>query len=117
LLKAGGYNPWEYYNSNSDLREVLDALVSGQFPRGDTNLFRPLVDTLLNRDEYMLLADYQAYVDCQMRVSQLFNDNDQWNRMSILNVARIGKFSSDRAIREYCQEVWHAGPAKIQDTQ
>jgi starch phosphorylase len=117
LLKASGYNPREYYSSNSDVREVLDALVSGQFSRGDTNVFRPLVDTLLKHDEYMLLADYQAYIDCQMRVSQVFNDNDRWNRMSILNAARIGKFSSDRTIREYCREVWHTGPAESQDAQ
>ncbi len=117
LLKASSYNPREYYSSNSDLREVLDALLSGQFSRGDTTLFRPLVDTLLNHDEYMLLADYQAYIDCQMCISQVFRDNDQWNRMSILNAARIGKFSSDRTIREYCQEVWHTGPVDSQDAQ
>jgi starch phosphorylase len=116
-LKASSYNPRDYYEGNGDLREVLDGLVSGHFSRGDTSLFRPLVDSLLNRDEYMLLADYQEYVDCQMRVSQAFNDNDRWNRMSILNAARIGKFSSDRAILEYCEEVWHTGPVGSQGTQ
>jgi glycogen phosphorylase len=117
LLKASGYNPRAYYEGNADLREVLDGLVSGQFSRGDTNLFRPLVDGLLNHDEYMLLADYQAYVDCQMRVSQVFRDNHRWNRMSIFNAARTGKFSSDRAVLEYCEEVWHTGPVGSQGTQ
>jgi glycogen phosphorylase len=111
-MKAGGYNPRQYYDGNLALREVLDGLVSGYFSRGNANLFRPLADSLLNRDEYMLLADYQAYIDCQDRVSGIFRDHDQWTRISILNTARMGKFSSDRAIREYCQAIWHAGPVE-----
>jgi starch phosphorylase len=75
----------------------------GAFSNGDSDLFRPLVDNLLNRDEYLLLADYQSYIDCQDRVAELFRNRKKWTEMSILNVACMGKFSSDRAIREYCE--------------
>lgn len=110
--KAGGYNPRAIYDSNPRLRQVLDSMVSGSFSRGDTDLFRPVFDNLLSRDDYLLLADYQAYVDCQERVGRAYRDQELWTRMSILNVARIGKFSSDRSIREYCEKVWDAKPLK-----
>jgi len=112
--KAAGYKPWEYYNANPELKLVIDRLKSGFFSHGDTSLFKPLTDSLLSRDEYLLLADYQAYVECQDRVSQAYRDQDHWTRMSILNVARMGKFSSDRAIREYCEDIWHVKPVTIQ---
>ncbi|HUB18187.1 MAG TPA: glycogen/starch/alpha-glucan phosphorylase [Acidobacteriaceae bacterium] len=108
-----GYNPRALYESNSDLREVVDSLGSGEFSHGDKSLFEPLVASLLHGDEYMLLADYQSYVDCQDRVSAVFSDQEHWTRMSILNVARIGKFSSDRAIRDYCSDIWKTWPVKI----
>ena len=112
--KRDGYNPRAIYESNENLREVLDALVSGEFSHGDRNLFEPLVSSLLTRDDYMLLADYQAYIDCQDRVSAARGDEEEWTRMSILNVARIGKFSSDRSIRDYCADIWKTWPVKIQ---
>jgi len=105
-LKVRGYNPRDYYESNSNLRETIDQIGSGVFSKGDRELFRPLVDSLLNRDEYMLLSDYQSYVDCQELVSKAFKDRRNWTRMSILNVARMGKFSSDRSIRDYCDKIW-----------
>jgi starch phosphorylase len=105
-LKAGGYRPRDYYDSNYRLREALDLVVSGALSRGDRDLFRPLYDNLLNYDEYMLLADYASYVECQKRVSHVCASRDEWTRMSILNVARMGKFSSDRSIREYCADIW-----------
>jgi len=105
-LKAKGYRPQDYYETNPHLREVLDQLSAGVFSGGDTNLFKPLVDSLLDHDPYMLLADYQSYVDCQDQVDKAYRDSQRWTRKSILNVARIGKFSSDRAIREYCEEIW-----------
>lgn len=108
-----GYNPRAIYESNSDLREVLDAVSGGEFPHGDKDLFEPLVSSLLTRDEYMFLADYQSHIDCQDRVSAAFSDQEHWTRMSILNVARIGKFSSDHAIRDYCSEIWKTWPVKI----
>jgi starch phosphorylase len=109
-LKAQGYNPWDYYNGNETLRAVLDLVASGHFSHGDTNLFRPLVDNLLYSDPFLLLADYQSYIDCQDQVSQAYRDQEHWTRMSILNVARMGKFSSDRAIREYCEDIWKVQP-------
>jgi glucan phosphorylase len=105
-MKSGGYNPRGFYESNIHLQEVIDQIGSGVFSKGDRELFRPLIDSLLNRDEYMLLADYQSYVDCQDRVSKAFKDKRRWTQMSILNVARMGKFSSDRSIREYCDNIW-----------
>ncbi len=105
-LKARGYNPRSYYESNLTLREAIDQIGSGYFSRGDTGLFRPVVDNLLNHDPYMLLADYQSYIDCQDRVSSTFRGQDVWMRMSVLNVARMGKFSSDRSIQEYCENIW-----------
>ncbi len=83
------------------LRETIDQIGDGFFSNGDHELFRPLVESLLTRDDYMLLADYHAYVDCQQRVSDAYRDQNSWTRMSILNSARVGRFSSDRSIREY----------------
>jgi starch phosphorylase len=112
--KREGYRPRDIYNSNTEVREVLDALSNGEFSHGDKALFEPLVSSFLNSDDYMLLADYQAYIDCQDRVSQAYKNAEEWTRMSILNVARIGKFSSDRSIRDYCADIWKTWPVKIQ---
>jgi starch phosphorylase len=104
--KAEGYTPRSIYDSNSELHETIDLIDSGFFSGGDRELFRPLVESLLIRDDYMLLADYQSYVDCQQRVSEAYSDQNNWTRMSILNTARVGRFSSDRSIREYCRDIW-----------
>ncbi|MRR57840.1 MAG: glycogen/starch/alpha-glucan phosphorylase [Deltaproteobacteria bacterium] len=106
-LRTRGYHPLDYYDSNPALRDALDLVRSGHFSAGDTDLFAPLVDSLLQRDEYMLLADYQSYLDAQERVGAAFLDEQAWAGMSILNVARMGKFSSDRSIREYCSRIWN----------
>jgi starch phosphorylase len=105
-LKAKGYRPWEYYEGNPTLRSVIDFIASGALANGDTNLFRPLVDSLLQYDPYLVLADFESYNACQERVSALWRDPLAWTRQSILNVARMGKFSSDRSIREYCDKIW-----------
>ncbi len=112
-VKANGYNPRDYYNSNPDLKLVLDRISSGVFSHGDGTLFQPIVDNLLNQDPYLLLADYQSYVDCQDRVAEAYRDQKQWTRMSILNSARMGMFSSDRSIREYCDDIWMVKPVKV----
>ncbi|HET9789077.1 MAG TPA: glycogen/starch/alpha-glucan phosphorylase, partial [Pyrinomonadaceae bacterium] len=112
-LKAQGYRPRDYYNSNEQLREVIDLISSGAFSNGNRELFRPLVDSLLDRDEYLLFADYQSYVDQQDQVSQAFSDTLRWTKMSILNVARMGHFSSDRSIQQYCDQIWHTTPVKV----
>jgi starch phosphorylase len=109
-LKARGYAPRYYYESNASLREAIDLIASGHFSGGDKGLFAPLVDSLLHRDDYLLLADYQSYIDAQERVSATFRDKELWTRMSILNTARMGKFSSDRSIREYCAKIWKVKP-------
>jgi starch phosphorylase len=108
--KAEGYRPEDHYRENEALRESLDLIRSGFFSRGDRELFRPLVEALLNHDPYLLLADYQSYVDCQDEVGRAFLDPDRWTRMSILNTARMGKFSSDRSIREYNEKIWKIKP-------
>ncbi len=114
-LQARGYYPRDYYHGNVELKAAIDRIASGYFAHGDPNLFKPLVDSLLGRDEYLLLADYADYIAAQERVSQAYQDCDRWTRMSILNVARMGKFSSDRAIRDYCQTIWAINPVQIQD--
>jgi glycogen phosphorylase len=108
--KAEGYQPRVIYESNLELRDTIDLIDSGFFSDGDRGLFHPLVETLLARDDYMLLADYQSYVDCQQRVSDAYSDQNNWTRMSILNTARVGRFSSDRSIREYCRDIWKIRP-------
>jgi glycogen phosphorylase len=108
--KAEGYTPRSIYESTPELREAIDLIDSGFFSDGDRGLFHPLVESLLTRDDYMLLADYQAYVDCQQRVSDAYSDPNNWTRMSILNSARVGPFSSDRSIREYCRDIWKVRP-------
>ncbi len=112
-MKASGYNPRKYYEENEDLKSVIDLIGSGVFSSGDTKMFKPLIDNLLNQDRFMVLADYQAYVDCQKEVSAAYKDQDNWVRMSILNAARMGKFSSDRSIQEYCDQIWNIKPVDV----
>jgi starch phosphorylase len=109
-LKAGGYRPRDYYEQNPLLREVLDFIGSGALAGGDERLFRPLVENLLHQDPFLVLADYQAYLDAQTLVSALWRNPQAWTRQSILNAARMGKFSSDRSIRDYCEHVWRLRP-------
>jgi starch phosphorylase len=111
--KQAGYHSHEIYDSNANLRDVLDALGSGEFSHGDKSLFESLVSSLLRGDEYMLLADYQSYIDCQDRVAEAYRKPEDWTRMSIMNAARSSKFSSDRSIRDYCADIWKTWPVKI----
>jgi glycogen phosphorylase len=113
-MKAQGYRPMDFYNANQSLRDVMDLIRTGFFSRGDTDLFKPLVDNLLYHDPYLLLADFQSYIDCQVRVDAAYADPERWTRMSILNTARSGKFSSDRSIQDYCTDIWHVQPVPIQ---
>jgi starch phosphorylase len=112
-VKARGYRPMDYYNANQGLRDVIDLIRSGYFSRGDTELFRPLIDGLMYQDPYLLFADFQSYVECQEKVAEAYRDEERWTRMSILNSARSGKFSSDRTIREYCTDIWHVNSVPI----
>ena len=113
-LKASGYRPWDYSEGNERLHEVLDQIHSGFFSPDNRDLFKPLVQSLLCHDEFLVLADYQAYIDCQDRAGRAYLDVERWTKMSILNAARIGYFSSDRAIREYCEEIWKVEPVPIE---
>jgi glycogen phosphorylase len=105
-LKSEGYNPFEYYQNNADLKLAMDQIASGYFSHLDDSVFKDLVKSLLHDDQFLLFADYQSYVDCQDKVDEVYRDKSKWAKMSILNTARMGKFSSDRSIREYCDEIW-----------
>ncbi|MBK6426966.1 MAG: glycogen/starch/alpha-glucan phosphorylase [Blastocatellia bacterium] len=109
-LRARGYRPVDVVRENAELGQVIDQIASGFFSGGDRDLFRPIVDALLNRDEYLALADFSAYLEAQQRVSDAYQVEHAWARSSILNVARTGKFSSDRSIRDYADLIWKTGP-------
>jgi starch phosphorylase len=111
--KANRYRPMDFVESNEELRGVLDLLTQGILTDGNPGLFRPLVDSLLYHDEYMLMADYESYIRCQDRVDAVYRNQDEWTKMSILNVARIGRFSSDRSIRDYANKIWNVKPVRI----
>jgi len=110
---ARGRRPRDRYESDPELREAIDQVGSGLFSRGNASLYRPLVDALLDRDDYLAFDDYRSYLETQAAVDAAFRDQARWTRMSILNVARTGRFSSDRAIREYCGRIWHAVPVRV----
>ena len=111
---ADGYRPWDIYNGNLELKGVIDIIGSGMFSHGDRTTFQPLIDNLLRQDPYLLLADYAAYIACQEQVNAAYRDSTRWTRMSILNVARMGKFSSDRTIAEYCRDIWKVTPTPVE---
>ncbi|MCL2025597.1 MAG: glycogen/starch/alpha-glucan phosphorylase [Leptospirales bacterium] len=113
-LRNAGYNPMHYYNANQDLQTAISQINDGFFSGGDTELFKPITDSLLyHGDNYMLFADYESYITCQETVSQAFTDKRQWAKMSILNTAGMGKFSTDRTISEYANEIWKIKPVKV----
>jgi starch phosphorylase len=112
--RAHGYSPMDYYHSNAELKLAIDRISSGFFSHGDPSIFRSLVDNLLYSDPYFVLADYASYIACQEQVSQAYRDEAHWTRMSILNAARMGKFSSDRSIQDYCKEIWQVQSVPIQ---
>ena len=112
-----GTDPRAWCANEPELEGVIELVRSGFFSRGDPELFQPLLDGLLNYDPYFVFADFAAYVQCQRRVDATFRDRELWTRMSILNAARTGKFSSDRTIREYCDDIWRVQPVPIQRLQ
>ena len=112
-LRIQGYRPADYYEKDAELRAVIDLIRDGFFSRGDVERFRPLIDSLLNWDTYMLFADFRSYVDAQTGVSRAYADVSRWTRMSILNVARSGFFSSDRTISEYARDIWRVQSVSI----
>jgi len=113
-LRRRGYNPWEWYRGDADLKAVVDAVATGVFSPGEPSLFQPVVDSLLNGgDPYLVLADFRAYVKAQEEVARAWLDYERWTRMAILNVARSGRFSSDRTIRQYADQVWNLLPIPV----
>ncbi len=110
---APKYNAKEYYTKDPFLKKAIDLIRDGFFTPDEPGAFGPLVETLLGNDRYLVLADFEAYHECQRRVCDAYRDRERWIRMTILNVARCGKFSSDRTIREYNDEIWHAKPLAI----
>ncbi|UOA09812.1 glycogen/starch/alpha-glucan phosphorylase [Methylobacter sp. S3L5C] len=112
-LQCAGYHPATTIEKNPQLAEVIHLIASGHFSHGDTEIFRPLIDNLCQNDPFLVLADYADYIACQDKVTEAWQDPERWTRMSILNTARAGKFSSDRAIREYCDEIWNVRKVSI----
>ena len=112
-LKSSGYNPRTYYESNAMLKRIIDMIGSDFFNKSEPGIFKPIIDSLLGVDYYCLLADYQSYIDAQNKVSKLYQNKEEWTKMAILNVARVGKFSSDRSIKEYAEKIWKVEPVKI----
>ena len=112
-VKRNGYRPMDYIESDPELAAVLELINAGTFTHGDTEILRPVVDNLIHHDAFLALADYRSYIDCQRKVSEAWLAPDKWSHMSILNTARSGKFSSDRAITEYCDEIWNVPPMSV----
>ncbi len=112
-LKENGYNPLEYYEGNKELKKIIDMISSNYFNASEPGIFKPIIEKLLNDDYYCLFADYQSYIDAQDKVSELYINTNEWTKKTVLNVARVAKFSSDRSIKEYAEKIWKVVPVKI----
>ncbi|HXW68903.1 MAG TPA: glycogen/starch/alpha-glucan phosphorylase [Dissulfurispiraceae bacterium] len=110
---SSGYNPQEYYETDGELRQAVNQILEGHFSPENQGLFHPIVRAILEGDRFYVLGDYASYISCQENVADVYKDKKRWTRMAILNVARSGKFSSDRAIREYAEKIWHISPVNI----
>ncbi|MCM4158644.1 glycogen/starch/alpha-glucan phosphorylase [Antarcticibacterium flavum] len=111
--KAQGYHPYKIYAENENLKKVMEFLLSDELTRGDTELFKPIYNNLLHQDPYLLMEDYQSYIEQMENVYHVWQDREKWAKMSILNVARMGKFSSDRSIQDYCEKIWKVEAIKV----
>jgi len=112
-VRRAGYRPWHYFQDNPHLHDAVDLIASGLFSHGDCELFRPLTEALCRHDPYMLFADYESYIDQQRAAAHAWRDPEHWTRMSVLNAARMGRFSSDRAVAEYAARIWRVEPVRI----
>ena len=112
-VKRSGYRPSACVEADPELRETLEFVRDGGLSHGDPEVFRPLIENLLGSDPFLVIADYASYVACQQRVADAWKEQERWTRMSILNTARSGKFSSDRAIKEYCDDIWRVPAVKV----
>ncbi|ACZ31237.1 glycogen/starch/alpha-glucan phosphorylase [Xylanimonas cellulosilytica DSM 15894] len=113
-IQEAGYHPAAHYEQNPGLRRALDLIASGEFSGGDRSVFEPIVSNLLHEDRFMVLADYQSYIDAQERVDAYYRDQEAWSRSTVLNVARSGFFSSDRSMQDYLDRIWHAKPVPVE---
>ncbi len=114
-LRNTGYNPEDYYSEDKELHKVMNQIKDGFFSSNNPSLFKGIFESLVNEgDHYFHMADYRSYIDCQDKVAKLFKSSNEWHKMAILNVARIGKFSSDRVIEEYANEIWKVKPCHIE---
>ncbi|MEM2900546.1 MAG: glycogen/starch/alpha-glucan phosphorylase, partial [Thermoplasmata archaeon] len=107
LKSSGKYNPWDYYNRNPEIKEMMDMLLGNRLRKNDYDYFKPLFDSIMNGDQYLLLADLESYIECQKKIDKVYRDKERWAKMMLYNIARVGKFSSDRAIRDYAREIWN----------
>ncbi len=107
------YRPREIYENDLRVRRVVDQLVDGSYTNEDPNLFRELYDMLLNKDEYFILKDFASYADAQRRIDEKYRDRRAWNKSALINIASAGKFSSDRTIEEYVDDIWHLTKVKV----
>jgi starch phosphorylase len=113
-LRANSYNPWDFYHKNERLKKVMDLISLGFFSPEEPQLFRPIYDSLLNGgDRYMVMADFESYSLCQKKIAEAYSDENRWTKMSILNVANMGRFSSDRTIKQYAEDIWGVKPIPI----
>lgn len=116
----GGYHPMDYFNNDQDIRRVLMQLINGEYAKDDPERFREIYDSLLNTnssdraDTYFILADFKSYAEAQRRVEEAYRDETRWAKMAILNVASSGKFTSDRTIQQYVDEIWHLDKVVIE---
>jgi len=118
LQHEGSYDPWEIYNSNQEIRRVVMQLINGFYSPENPELFREIYDSLLNgggepADQYFILRDLPSYIEAQARVDKEFRNAGEWAKKTLINTANAGKFSSDRTIEEYAQEIWHLKKVKV----
>jgi starch phosphorylase len=113
-LKQKGYNPQEYYNRILELKRIVDMISDNYFNPNEPGIFDDMINGLMNIDYYCLFADYESYIKTQDKVSELYSRPDEWTKKSIYNVARIGKFSSDRAVKEYADKIWKTKPVEVE---
>lgn len=116
-LRAKGYKPMDYYDNNTELRKAINQIRDNHFSPTEPGAFQDIVNSLLYHDRFLLMGDFDAYVKCQERVSEVFQDSDHWHSMAIMNVASSGKFSSDRTIKQYADEIWGVKPLSTSEVK
>ncbi len=115
-LRERGYNPYEYYNNNQEIKEAIDLIFSGHFNINEPGIFEPIREVIFeNGDFYLHMADLGSYIEAQKKVDEAYRDQSRWAKMAIMNIANSGKFSSDRTISQYAEEIWNVKPCKVDE--